>query len=156
YSGCHHIPALLSRLGLLRSADTGGRRPGLATRLRGLIPLPVRQVITRCLPKRYPHGLATRWMNQGTDWAGTRPYMIPHSNEAYLRLTLAGREPEGIVSPEDGEPLLRKMREDLGQLQNPDNGEPAAERVTLVEDVFRGAERPHLPDLVVSWRSEAR
>ncbi len=28
YSGCHHIPPMLSRMGLLRSADAGSQRPG--------------------------------------------------------------------------------------------------------------------------------
>lgn len=155
FSGCHHIPPMLSRMGLLRAPEAGGK-PGLAKRLRQMIPLTVRESITRCLPKHRRHSLATGWMNSGIDWSGTKAFLVPNSNEAYVRLNLAGREPLGRVGADEAAALLRQLKGDFAQLLNPANGELAAERVTIVDDAFPGPERPHLPDLVVSWRNEAR
>jgi predicted AlkP superfamily phosphohydrolase/phosphomutase len=122
-----------------------------------MLPLPVRQSITRCLPKKYQHGLATGWMNSGTDWTRTRAFLIPNSNEAYIRVSLTGREPEGIVAPDaEYDALLRQLAQEMEGLTNPANGALATERVTLMDEACPGAERPHLPDLVVSWRNEAR
>lgn len=154
YSGCHHVPPLLARMGLHR--PQGGGSPGLLKRLRGLVPLPLRQAVSRCLPKARQHQMALSWMNSGTDWPGTRAYMIPNSNEAYLRLNLSGREPHGIVAAGERDELLARLRAEMEGLVNPDSGAAAAERVTVIDDVFPGSERPHLPDLVVSWREAAR
>ncbi len=73
-----------------------------------MISISLRQAMTRCMPKHHRHGLATGWMNQGTDWGQTQPFLIPDFNEAYLRLNLAGREPQGIV------PLAMRRRSCAG------------------------------------------
>ncbi|MFO1068936.1 MAG: alkaline phosphatase family protein [Geminicoccaceae bacterium] len=157
YSATQHVPTMLGRMGLLHTQAAGTGRPSLTKRLRAMLPLPVRQSITRCLPKKYQHGLATGWMNSGTDWTRTRAFLIPNSNEAYIRVNLTGREPEGIVAPQaDYDALLQRIAAEMRAASNPANGELAAERVTLMDEVYPGGERPHLPDLVVSWRNEAR
>jgi predicted AlkP superfamily phosphohydrolase/phosphomutase len=156
YSGCNHVAPMLSRMGLLESLEGGSHKGGWLKRLRGTIPMPVRQAITRCLPKAYQHGLATSWMNQGTSWSGTQVFQIPNSNEAYLRLNLQGREPQGILPPGDADAVLRRVQQEFHQATNPDNGMAAAERAVLTSNVFQGAERIHLPDLVVTWNNAAR
>jgi predicted AlkP superfamily phosphohydrolase/phosphomutase len=121
-----------------------------------MLPLGAREAITRCLPRRRRHELATAWMNSGIDWERTKAFLVPNSNEAYVRLNLAGREPLGRVGSDEAAAILEALSGELGGLVNPDNGIDAAERVTLVDAVFPGPERPQLPDLVVSWRHEAR
>ena len=159
YSATHHLPPLLARLGLHASQETaaaGSARKGLLRQIRGMIPLPVRQAITRCLPRDMQHRLSTGWVNAGMDWQRTSVFPIPNSNEAYLRVNLQGREPQGIVAAGESRALLDGLAAEMRALVNPANGEIAADRVTLVDDAFPGPERQHLPDLVVSWREEAR
>jgi predicted AlkP superfamily phosphohydrolase/phosphomutase len=159
YSGTHHLPTMLGRLGLHACQGSGGAPGGtsLLKRLRGMIPMPVRQAITRCLPRAMQHRLSTGWVNAGMDWSHTQVFPIPNSNEAYLRLNLRGREPQGIVTPgAESERLLGSLREEMSRLTNPVNGQLAAERVVLIDDACPGPERRHLPDLVVTWRNEAR
>lgn len=158
YSGTHHLPPMLARLGLHASQDTGApAKKSLLKQVRGMIPLPVRQAVTRCLPRDLQHRLSTGWVNAGMDWGQTKVFPIPNSNEAYLRVNLQGREPQGIVAPgSECEALLDSLGAEMRSLFNPVNGQPATERVTLVDDAFTGPERKHLPDLVVSWRNEAR
>lgn len=163
YSGAHLVPELLHQLELLVSANVGRRaevdRPkqGLAQALRGMIPLSVRQSITRCLPRRARHELSMKWMNSGTDWSRTSAFCIPNSNEAYIRLNLEGREPAGIVA--DGAAssnLVSSLAQELAGLVNPLNGRTCAHRVHVMDETFGGAQRCHLPDISVSWDNDAQ
>ena len=159
YSATHHLPTMLNRLGLHASQELGGppARKSLLKQVRGMIPMPVRQAITRCLSRDMQHRLSTGWVNAGMDWGQTKVFPIPNSNEAYLRVNLQGREPQGIVAPgAESEALLASLGDEMRQLTNPTNGQLAAEQVILVDAACPGPERRHLPDLVVSWRNEAR
>jgi len=161
YSGSHLMPPLLRELGLLYDARAKGEaasapKAGLAQRLRQLIPLSVRQSISRCLPRRVRREMAIKWMNSGIDWSRTRVFCIPNSNEGYFRVNLAGREPEGIVDGDEYARILADLGAELAQLVNPANGCRCAHGVFRTDDVFPGSERPHLPDLVISFDPAAR
>ncbi len=113
--------------------------------------------MTRCMPRSMRYKLSMKWVNSGTDWSRSRLFCIPNSNEAYFRVNLQGREPLGIVaSGDECAELLGGLRETLETLKNPANGRRAAERVTLMDEVFAGARRPDLPDATISWREDAR
>jgi hypothetical protein len=96
YSGSHLMPELLHKLGLFfapsvgRSGNEAADAPkkGLSSALRGMIPLSVRQSITRCLPRSIRYQLNTKWMNVDIDWPRTRAFCIPNSNEGYFRINL--------------------------------------------------------------------
>jgi hypothetical protein len=106
---------------LVRSMGQFANRVGEA--LRGMIPLSVRQSITRCLPRSIRYQLNTKWMNADIDWARTRAFCIPNSNEGYFRINLEGREPRGNVAPGDSyRQLVRSLRTELDGLVNPASG----------------------------------
>ncbi len=166
YSGSHLIPPLLHRMGLFQASWVGGGdradeeapapSAGLAQRLRQLIPLSVRQSISRCLPRALRQRLAMKWMNSGIDWSRTRAFCIPNSNEGYVRLNLRGREPLGIVQAEEAAALLEELAHEFGALINPRNGRRCAHGVHRIDPLFPGPERPHLPDLVLTFDPEAQ
>lgn len=164
YSGAHLVPELLSRLGLYTSANVAkgegdgaaAPRKSLAQTMRGMIPLSVRQSITRCLPRAMRSELSMKWMNSGTDWSRTQAFCIPNSNEAYIRLNLNGREPEGMVAAGAAyDEVLAGLRHELGGLINPTNGRCCAHAVHLMDETYAGPERQHLPDLSVTWDNDA-
>ncbi|GBD44888.1 hypothetical protein HRbin40_02380 [bacterium HR40] len=161
HSASHLMPELLHRLGLSAATSRGEHReepppPGLAARLRRLLPLSVRQSLSRCLPRETRRRLAMKWMNSGIDWSRTRMFCIPNSNEGYFRLNLAGREPEGRVAVEEAPALLSELAQELDRLVNPENARRIAHAVHAIDRLFPGSERPHLPDLVVSFDFDAR
>lgn len=170
YAGCQHVPEVLHRLGLYhgegmgagvgpeREAGGGGAdaSPGLASRLRSLLPLSVRQAVTRCMPRSLHYRLSMRWVNEAVDWDRTRVFCLPNANEAYLRIRRRGRDPGGSVDDGEYRRLLGLLQDVAGSFRNPANGHAAAERVVRVDEVFPGPERHHLPDLVVTWDPEAR
>jgi predicted AlkP superfamily phosphohydrolase/phosphomutase len=164
YAGCHLMPALLQKLGLFSSASVGAAadasrpavRGSLLSGLRQAIPLSVRQSITRCLPRSVQYRLSMKWVNADIDWARSQAFCIPNANEGYVRINLAGREPQGIV-PEGSsyDDLIAHLRHECQGLVNPVNGSAAA-TVFATDEVFPGAQRRHLPDLVVTWHPDAR
>ncbi len=164
YAGCQHVPEALHRLDLFHGAGVGrpgsagaSAAPGLASRVRGMIPLGLRQTVTRCLPRSLHYRLSMRWVNDAIDWPRTRVLCIPNANEAYLRVRLAGREPGGTVEPgPEYDELLDRLASLAASLRNPESGRPAAERAVRVDERFPGPERPHLPDLVITWDADAR
>jgi predicted AlkP superfamily phosphohydrolase/phosphomutase len=89
------------------------------------------------------------------DWSRTRAW---GEGGYYCRLSLniAGREPQGIVAPEECEPLLRELAAGLEQLPGPD-GEAIGTRTFLPHELWR-EQRAIPPDLIVyfgdlGWRS---
>jgi hypothetical protein len=164
YAGAHLLPDALHRLGLFHSANVGGGdgagarpRKGILASIRGAIPLGVRQSVTRCLPRSVQHRLSLKWASAGINWQRSRVSCIPNANEGYLRVNLRGREPAGIVEPGTGcAQLLADLGAEMRGLRNPANGLAAADQVFLIDEVFPGSERRHLPDLVVAWDPGAR
>jgi predicted AlkP superfamily phosphohydrolase/phosphomutase len=164
YSGCHLMPELLHRMGHYFAAGVGGGasrasvpKKGLLATLRQAVPLELRQSVTRCLPRSLRYRMSMKWVNSGIDWTRTRLFCIPNSNEGYFRVNLRGREPLGIVQPgAECDELVASLAEALHGLRQPASRAPAAERVTRVDEVFRGPRRGDLPDAVISWNLEAR
>ncbi|MEO1017107.1 MAG: alkaline phosphatase family protein, partial [Pseudomonadota bacterium] len=165
YSGCHLMPELLHKLGLFHATSVGGgddaveaskSSGGLLSKIRFMIPLGVRQAITQQMPRDLRYRLSMKWANSGIDWARTKVFCIPNNNEAYFRVNLRGREPEGIVEPgAEADQLVADLKVELQKMENPETGRSAARSVVRMDDAFCGPERPNLPDLVVTWNNKA-
>lgn len=163
YSGCHLMPELLHRMDLFHGGGVAGEksgakpRTGLLQSLRQAVPLGFRQSVTRCLPKHLRYKLGMKWVNSSIDWAKSRVYCIPNSNEGYFRVNLRGREPTGCVAPgSEYDDILGRLQAELAALRAPDTGLHAAERTTLIDGTYSGAKRADLPDAVISWNLAAR
>ncbi len=61
-----------------------------------------------------------------------------------------------MVAPEAMGELLARIDERVGELMVPATGRRAADRIFSLDKVFPGPERPHLPDLSVTWDPDAR
>lgn len=94
-------------------------RVGLGSTLRRLVP---RDVVTSA--------------KRGVDWQSSRAYCRLGS-ELGVRINLAGRDPNGVVSQSEYEPLRDRIIEILSALETPD-GEPAFEYVVRREELYTG------------------
>jgi predicted AlkP superfamily phosphohydrolase/phosphomutase len=80
------------------------------------------------------------------DWSRTRAW-AEGGYYARVFLNVAGREPEGIVAPDELRSLRTQLREELETL-NDDEGNPIATSIRIPEDDYREA-RGFPPDLMV-------
>jgi predicted AlkP superfamily phosphohydrolase/phosphomutase len=166
WSGSHLLEEALRQLGLYVTADAprrsdgdeAGPRPArgrkdLVKRLRGLVPAPLRVAVSRhLLPHHVKERLNLRWMTTDIVWSATRAFLIANANEGYIRVNLAGREPEGIVAPgAEYEQLCESLLDTMRELVNPRTGRPAARSVRRADDLYRGPCRDRLPDVIVGW-----
>jgi predicted AlkP superfamily phosphohydrolase/phosphomutase len=164
-SASHYMPEMLHRMGLFYSNTVGSNESindnalpskSVLRLIREAIPMPMRQVLNRCLPRRAQYWRQLKWLNSGVDWQRSKAFCIPSSDEAYFRVNLAGREPLGNVNPGDEyEDLLASIDAELRDLLNPQNQHRVTDEVYLVDSVYPGPKRAELPDVVAKWRQDA-
>lgn len=86
----------------------------------------------------------------GIDPARTQAYCL---DPGRIYLNRRGREPGGIVSPDEANSLMKKIKELLLNLKDPESGVGMIERVELGTDLFTGPETAIGPDLVAVPRN---
>ncbi|MEM6837765.1 MAG: alkaline phosphatase family protein [Cyanobacteria bacterium P01_C01_bin.120] len=121
--------------------------------LRRLLPESLRIALSQFLPRDTRERLLSEQFQGSTDWSKTTVFMIPSEFSSYLHVNLKGREPQGIVEPDDYEALLDRLEADLRQLIDLRSGEPAVQEVVRPRQLFGDTAHPTLPDVVVKWRS---
>mgnify|MGYP006271920963 CR=1 FL=1 len=94
---------------------------------------------------RVPDGLV-RASTERVDFAASTAYMRSRT-EMGVRLNVAGREPDGVVDPEDYEAVRGELIEALSAVRTPD-GEPCFEQVLPREAVFDGPHVEAAPDII--------
>jgi predicted AlkP superfamily phosphohydrolase/phosphomutase len=85
--------------------------------------------------------------------ARLRYFAVPN-NDAHgaIRLNLAGREPRGLVQPgSEATRVVDEIRDGLMSFVNEESGEPIAEAVQPIGELFPGEPTDELPDLIVHW-----
>ena len=176
YSGSHILTRLLEKMRLLNdpggtpdaqsaaataSAQTPGKakaRRDLLGTLRGLIPKSARVAISRTLlPRSVNEKLSLRWKTASIAWERTRAFVIENANEGFIRINLAGREPEGIVRPgEEYQRLCDALFDTANSMTNPANGRRAVHNVHRPQVEYHGPCREQMPDIVITWDPGAR
>lgn len=80
------------------------------------------------------------------DWEQTKAYWIPGQG---IRINLLGREPQGIVAPDDYSSLRESIKEALYEVVDPETNEQVVEYVYEREAIYDGPFLERAPDLVV-------
>ena len=156
------LEGLLERAGLLcRRIDAGSGEDrssasaAIAERLRALVPDGRRERLAmRLLPERLQHRMASRRFHDRYVWERTSVFPVPSWAEGFLRLNLEGREAEGIVAPEDVDPLLERVTALVREMVDADSGRPLAQEIVRAREQFPGPEATRLPDLIITWAGD--
>jgi predicted AlkP superfamily phosphohydrolase/phosphomutase len=82
------------------------------------------------------------------DWRSTLAYGIGFNS---LYFNLEGREPYGVVGPEDKRLLARQLVDELSRVRDPDTGDAVIERVYVAEDIYSKDHADKAPDLVIGY-----
>ncbi len=127
-------------------------KPGLLRRLGEAMPLSLRRALTNAVPEALKNRIMTRWTTGGTKWDQTPAFTLRADLNGYIRLNVRGREPAGVVPPQDVDALCARITEGLLTFRDATTGEPLIEEICRSTDVFPPGERmDRLPDLVVRW-----
>ena len=88
-------------------------------------------------------------------WPQMKAFALPSFSEGYIRINLSGREPNGIVDPQDYAAVCEELIQELHQIINPRTGRPVIKKVvkTRQSPFERDAKLPDA-DLVVVWDEE--
>src|SRR5436190_14579185 len=120
--------------------------------LKMAIPAKTQYAIKNMLPKRVQDELLFRWYRGGKDWKGWRAFAVPNNDSTgAIRISVKGRDYNGIVEPAQADQLCGEIRQALLELTDPLSRRPVAKRVTILKDEFHGPFIDQLPDLTVLW-----
>ena len=88
--------------------------------------------------------------------AGVPYYALPNNDNAgAVRISLKGRDPNGIVAPEDYINVCTMLETRLKELKDASGRVPLVADVVRIREIFNGAQLDNLPDLYVVWNREA-
>jgi predicted AlkP superfamily phosphohydrolase/phosphomutase len=125
---------------------------GLLRRAGEAIPLSLRRRLTNAVPGALKDRIMTRWTTGGMNWSETRAFTLRADLNGYIRINLAGREPQGIVPPGDLDGLSDEIERGLRSFRDAATGERLVAEVCRSRAVFpRGERMDRLPDLIVRW-----
>ncbi len=103
------------------------------------------QNMTARVSKQTRNGVIGRFLSfDSVDWERTVAYSMGHVGQVYLNL--AGREPHGIVQPDEYEQTRQRVIDVLGELTD-ENGRPILSRVIPGEEAYHGPYSAKGPDL---------
>jgi predicted AlkP superfamily phosphohydrolase/phosphomutase len=144
------LDEMLARV--LHGPEAAQAKRGLLRRLGEAMPLPLRRALTNSVPQALKNRIMTRWTTGGVNWDKTQAFTLRADLNGYIRLNLRGREPAGVVAPEDVDALCARIDAGLRTFRDSSTGEPLIEEICRATDVFPPGERvDRLPDLVVRW-----
>ena len=82
------------------------------------------------------------------DWRNTLAYGLGFNA---LYLNLLGREPYGIVGPEEKQALARQLAEELRATRDPETGDRVIHDVYVADEIYSKDQAERAPDLVIGY-----
>ena len=148
------LPQVLRKLGYQAGGSVSGssRRVVIARRVvRAAAPRPLRRwIFHRVTPEERDRMLERLW-SESIDWGRTRAFAEAEYGHGWIRLNVRGREPDGVVEPEDYDSVCAELAAELGRLTHAGTGVPAVAAVTRRDEIAPGPNCATLPDLIVTW-----
>ena len=142
-------------LARIQGGDGTGGKTGLLYKVKSALPWPLLRQVTTRLPVWASERLVELWSARMFDWRTTRVFPLPMDHAGYLRVSVRGRERDGIVDPRvEYDATCDAIEQALRSFVDVDTGEPIVDRVFRVDDVapLDATHRHLVPDLVVTWR----
>jgi len=81
------------------------------------------------------------------DWSKTRAFSGEHPST--IRINLKGRDPNGVIEPDEYEALRDDLIKKMARLKHPETGECLIERVYKKEELYHGSYLQSAPDLII-------
>jgi predicted AlkP superfamily phosphohydrolase/phosphomutase len=132
------------------------RKDNIITYLRKNVPYPIQYAIAQRLGEVVQDWVVNRGLIGGLDWSRTPAFRLSSGGEGYIRLNIKGREQQGFFEPgsEALDHYKKWLKERLLEIKVAGTEEPLIAAVREVSDLFPGARRDLLPDLILEWGPE--
>lgn len=119
--------------------------------LRSLLSSRTKRMITRLLPWARA-SLESYLTFSCFEWSKTKAYACEISTTSpNIWVNLRGRNPHGIVEPDEYDSLLGQLRDELLSLKDPADGSQVIPKIYRREEIYTGDEIDKAPDLILSW-----
>lgn len=105
------------------------------------------QRLSNILPKKIIGNIPKHDMLSLIDWDRTKAYS--HGNMGLMYINLKGREPNGIVTPEEYDELRDYIIKELYKLKDPETGKNIVDKVFKKEEIYNGECLEDAPDLFI-------
>jgi len=123
--------------------------------LKMLAPSRLQYWIKERLPKSLQDYLLFLWYAGGRTYGKRRVFAVPNNDVAgAIRISLQGRDPDGLVLPGEYDALCDAVAVALGALTDPVSGRPIIKEVIRMRREFHGPFAGQLPDLCVLWNRD--
>jgi predicted AlkP superfamily phosphohydrolase/phosphomutase len=145
-------PEILTRI-LTGTTGAAAPRRGLVYAAKQAISWRVARAVTARIPPEVQARLVPLWSARMYDWPSTRAFPLPMDHAGYVRVNLRGREPQGIVPPEEYLSLCDDIAEGFLGFRDAVSSRAIVRQVHRVNDLapLDAPARNRLPDLVVEW-----
>lgn len=147
------------------SRDLWGRRAdpsALRRALRTWLPLEASRAVLKVIGDdpdglRFPDDVSvyihpSAWY--APHWPRMKAFALPSFGDGFVRLNVRGRDPQGIVAPEDFSAVAEEVRRLVASLRDARTGEPLVDHVVTIRDTPFASASGHPADLAVVWRPE--
>ncbi len=131
--------------GFVRAGLEGAKRYGLR-----VLPPHVKRAIYRLT--KIPDMVESWARFSVIDWSQTQAYSEETPYFPSIWINLRGREPMGIVDPQDYVQVRERIITQLTAWRNPYNGQELIKRVHRREELYVGPQVESAPDLTIEWQ----
>ena len=163
--GAEYLNDWLASIGLLHYLNSDGQRRSLLSRAKQVVMAPLKwgyNLVDRRLPRdtklklvKLLPGVRERMEMALTfgniDWSRTKAYAYGARDDLWINLE--GREPGGIVSPDEYEALRDEIIAKLHASRDVLDHEPVLEEAIKREDVYHGPNLHKSPDIIIRWKT---
>src|SRR4030095_335792 len=108
---------------------------------------PVRKVARKAYDFLGLHGKVA--LPQSVNWSKTKAFTAIRSTVDAASITLAGREPDGIVDPADFEKVRDQVMDALSSFVDPKTGRKPVKGIYRREEIFHGQHADTAPDILM-------
>ncbi len=157
FNGCaqrFYVNQWLQEQGLLTLREANKQWSSLLPLLSCLKSIPwIRRLKRAFLPDEWSStDLRSGVFARSIDWSCTKAYF---GLDGGLRINLHGREPEGIVPPDQYDALRQELRQTLLGVTNPATGHSPISSVFLREELYHGEFTGRAPDMILEPERES-
>ncbi|MFC1809286.1 alkaline phosphatase family protein [Candidatus Omnitrophota bacterium] len=159
YSGRHFVQPVLKKLGYYYESQSKKKRLHILPsadvysieKIEKLVGIDTIMIVKKLIPAKLWDGLTRSFLNMGSTWAKSRAFDIPGDNTGTIRINLKGREPKGLVDPDDYNSVCDDISDAFLGLKDLDTGRCVVRKVVRTFDKYRGDHDQDFPDLLVKW-----